>query len=482
MSFNSAGAAADALRADALRSDQAAGARRSADRATADRVRDDRDFADYLARNDRAAEEARAQRDRPARDAAASAPSARRADAATKDASVDRGDGATDAASQPDARAAATRPEQDRAVKPGAQSPERPGKDATEPADKSDESLQQSKDDGATTAATPTAEPQLVPDNAGAAVQQALAAGAGTGAGAAPLAADANGGGVDPSLALGGKPTAGMQHGVGGPAEPTLPGDETSPAEAGAQGEATASAGNASAKAAGVAPSKAAAAGTGEIAKTAEKSAGADAALQAPTPTALAGGQSPDLSASAPDTAPATPTLAASGGDPARTADAAQAAPQQAASAAAAGDVAMQVRSSFVERFDGRAQRFDISLTPVELGRVEVRIEIGADKRVHAMLSAHDPAALQELQRGHRALEQSLRDAGVDVADNGLSFELRQDNGQSAKGEPAPWDRRGMANAFAVRAENARLGDGPLAAAAVSPGRRLGVGRLDLIA
>jgi flagellar hook-length control protein FliK len=92
----------------------------------------------------------------------------------------------------------------------------------------------------------------------------------------------------------------------------------------------------------------------------------------------------------------------------------------------------LQVYTRFVERFDGRAQRFEVRLDPAELGRVDVRIEIGADKKVHAVLAAHDSAALNDLMRGHRALERMLTNAGIDLADGGVKFEMASDSGRNA--------------------------------------------------
>jgi flagellar hook-length control protein FliK len=96
----------------------------------------------------------------------------------------------------------------------------------------------------------------------------------------------------------------------------------------------------------------------------------------------------------------------------------------------------VQVQSRIIERFDGRAQRFEVRLDPPELGRVDVRIEIGSDKRVHAVLAAQDGAALNDLMRGARALEQALAKAGVDLADNGLSFELASDDRNASGRDP----------------------------------------------
>lgn len=92
----------------------------------------------------------------------------------------------------------------------------------------------------------------------------------------------------------------------------------------------------------------------------------------------------------------------------------------------------LQVYQRMVERFDGRAQRYEVRLDPAELGRVDVRIEVGADKKVHAVLAAHDSAALSDLMRGQRSLERALSDAGFDLADGGIQFELSSDQGQNS--------------------------------------------------
>ncbi len=112
--------------------------------------------------------------------------------------------------------------------------------------------------------------------------------------------------------------------------------------------------------------------------------------------------------------------------------EAARAASANTAGQAAAPTATVQVYTRMIERFDGRAQRFEIRLDPAELGRVDVRIEIGADKKVHAVLAAHDSAALNDLMRGHRALERALADAGIDLADGGVKFELANDSNRNA--------------------------------------------------
>lgn len=127
-----------------------------------------------------------------------------------------------------------------------------------------------------------------------------------------------------------------------------------------------------------------------------------------------------DTSAPAPQAA----TQASTTSNPLSDASRATATPPALQSAPAA---TIEVYSRIIERADGRAQRFEVRLDPAELGRVDVRIEIGADKKVHAVLAAHDSAALSDLMRGQRALERALSEAGIDLADNGVRFEMSND-------------------------------------------------------
>ena len=110
----------------------------------------------------------------------------------------------------------------------------------------------------------------------------------------------------------------------------------------------------------------------------------------------------------------------------------------------------IQVYQRMIDRIDGRAQRFEVRLDPVELGRVDVRIEVGADKKVPAVLAAHDSAALTDLMRGQRSLERALADAGIDLADGGIKFELSNDPGRNAHSNQGNGDADSNASAANV--------------------------------
>lgn len=218
--------------------------------------------------------------------------------------------------------------------------------------------------------------------------------------------------------------------------------------------------------------------GRASTAQTPNQPAAAAAAAQTNTAAPT------DTTAAKPDFAAMLASQSAQGADaPAQTtsstSETARTMPTPAALQAAPA-ATVQVYNRIIERADGRAQRFEIRLDPAELGRVDVRIEIGADRKVHAVLAAHDSAALSDLMRGQRALERALADAGIDLADNGVRFELARDNGSGSasqqrdtNGRPAQADvwRRFDAMTMPVTEDTA---------AAVRPSWR--PQRLDLVA
>jgi flagellar hook-length control protein FliK len=93
---------------------------------------------------------------------------------------------------------------------------------------------------------------------------------------------------------------------------------------------------------------------------------------------------------------------------------------------------ATQVAQEIVRRFDGDTTHFEVRLDPPELGRVEVRLEVSRDNKVSATVVADSPQTLVELARHARDLQNSLQAAGLDLADHGLSFDLR-DSGREAR-------------------------------------------------
>lgn len=85
-------------------------------------------------------------------------------------------------------------------------------------------------------------------------------------------------------------------------------------------------------------------------------------------------------------------------------------------------------------------ERITIKLQPPELGRIDVKIEVGADGRLQAVFAAERPATVDILQREVRELERALQGAGLD-AGGGLSFGLRQNGGNGGHGAYAAPER-----------------------------------------
>ena len=88
--------------------------------------------------------------------------------------------------------------------------------------------------------------------------------------------------------------------------------------------------------------------------------------------------------------------------------------------------VAHQVGLQITKAVADGQNEFTIRLNPPELGRVEVRLEFGADGGVKAALSAEKPETLNLLQRDAAALERALNNAGVKTDSGSLNFSLQQ--------------------------------------------------------
>lgn len=82
--------------------------------------------------------------------------------------------------------------------------------------------------------------------------------------------------------------------------------------------------------------------------------------------------------------------------------------------------------------------RISMSLKPVELGRVDIQMEVGFDGRVQAVISADRPDTLALLQRDARGLEQALQNAGLQADGDSLSFNLRDGGNSSRDGGGQP--------------------------------------------
>jgi flagellar hook-length control protein FliK len=127
-----------------------------------------------------------------------------------------------------------------------------------------------------------------------------------------------------------------------------------------------------------------------------------------------------------------------------------------------------------VAKSQSGARQFDIRLDPPELGRVEVRLSIDASGKASAHLSADQPQTLSLLQKDAPILTRALRDAGLDVSQNGLNFSLRQ-QGENLNGSAGNNARRGSSRGLPLVATVSIDATGGSAAY-----RGLANGRLDI--
>ncbi len=82
-------------------------------------------------------------------------------------------------------------------------------------------------------------------------------------------------------------------------------------------------------------------------------------------------------------------------------------------------------------------QQFNISMNPPELGRVDVKLSVDSTGKTQAHLTADQPQTLQLLQKDRTTLENSLKDAGLDLANNGLNFSLKGQDQQNNQNDSA---------------------------------------------
>ena len=121
-----------------------------------------------------------------------------------------------------------------------------------------------------------------------------------------------------------------------------------------------------------------------------------------------------------------------------------------------------------------KTTQFDIALEPAGLGKVDVRVQIAPDGALTAALAFATPHAAGALRARAAELQQALQQAGFDVSDGALSFDVAGQGGQRGHGQAEvfdAWQERTL-RAFAS------LDEGPAALAA--PFRRADASGVDI--
>ena len=81
--------------------------------------------------------------------------------------------------------------------------------------------------------------------------------------------------------------------------------------------------------------------------------------------------------------------------------------------------------AQIARKLEGRSTRFDMVLTPEDLGRVDVTVEIDADGQLAARLAFDNPAAAADLRGRADELRRQLQDAGFQLSQDSLDFSQR---------------------------------------------------------
>ncbi len=93
---------------------------------------------------------------------------------------------------------------------------------------------------------------------------------------------------------------------------------------------------------------------------------------------------------------------------------------------AQAGSPAEQVSKQITAAVREGADKIKIQLNPAELGRVDIKLELGHDGRILAVIAADNQESLDLLQQDSKTLEKALQDAGFETGDDSLNFSLSQ--------------------------------------------------------
>ncbi len=92
-----------------------------------------------------------------------------------------------------------------------------------------------------------------------------------------------------------------------------------------------------------------------------------------------------------------------------------------------------QVKVNIGKAVDRGLDRITVQLTPKALGKVEVKMEVAKDGKVHATVTADHKDTLETLRNDAKGLEQALKDAGLKADSGSLNFQLRGEANQFAQ-------------------------------------------------
>jgi hypothetical protein len=111
-----------------------------------------------------------------------------------------------------------------------------------------------------------------------------------------------------------------------------------------------------------------------------------------------------------------------------------------------------QVQVQIDKQVKDGADTVKIQLKPLDLGKIEIKLEVAANGSVTATITADKPETLAMLQSDAKGLEKALGDAGLKPDSAAMSFNLRGDQQQNANNQggnntrPGRGRNRGLGN------------------------------------
>ncbi|MGO1117872.1 flagellar hook-length control protein FliK [Rhodovibrionaceae bacterium A322] len=105
-----------------------------------------------------------------------------------------------------------------------------------------------------------------------------------------------------------------------------------------------------------------------------------------------------------------------------------------------------QVAVQITKAVNGGKDKISLQLNPAELGRVDVKLDVGTDGSVKAVISVDRPETMDLMQRDSRMLEKALQEAGLKTDSGSLSFNLKGE-GQNGQGQETAGNSRGSSAA-----------------------------------
>jgi flagellar hook-length control protein FliK len=98
--------------------------------------------------------------------------------------------------------------------------------------------------------------------------------------------------------------------------------------------------------------------------------------------------------------------------------------------------IAEQVAINVKQAIAIGTDQIQIQLKPASLGAIDVKLNVGHDGRVTAVISTDRSDTLNLLKQDSSGLQQALRNAGLQADNGSLSFNLRSDGQAYQQGSP----------------------------------------------